>query len=91
VDDVIVHPRVMERHPELCELDVLDAWRNCIRAIPRIDKSTNEYIAIGADSNGRLIEMVVVNPYRDCWLIYHAMTPPSKKTLAEIGLLGRNQ
>lgn len=26
--DVIVHKRIMERHPELTEQDVLDAWEN---------------------------------------------------------------
>jgi len=84
---VFVHLRVIERHPELSEKNVLDAWNNCIHARRREDKDSNEYIAIGSDQNGRLIE-VVAKLDADAWLIYHAMTPPSKKTLKELALTG---
>ena len=38
----------------------------------------------GYDPQGRYIEMVGVLLADGAWLIYHAMTPPSKKTLREI-------
>jgi len=88
MEDVIVHPRVCERHPELSEQDVLAAWQSCLRARIRLDKSPNEYIAVGADGNGRLVEMAVKSLPDGSWLIYHAMTPPSKKTLSELDLIG---
>lgn len=38
----------------------------------------------GYDLHGRYIEMVGVLLPDGTWLVYHAMTPPSKKTLREI-------
>jgi hypothetical protein len=89
VNGVVVLPRIRERHPDISEAVVLDAWRNCIRVVPRLDKDANEYIAVGADGNGRLIEMIAIRSIEGNWLIYHAMTPPTKKVLAELGLTGR--
>ena len=87
MDTIIVHPRVTEKRPELLERDVLDAWNNCIHAKRRADKDTIEYIAVGSDQNGRLIE-AVAKLDGEAWLLYHAMTPLSKKTLKELGLTG---
>lgn len=82
---VEVHPRIKKRHPDLAEQDVLDAWESCFRSVPRLDRVPHEYIAVGADRKGRLIEMVVLRSSSKSWLVYHAMTPPSKKTLTELG------
>ena len=38
----------------------------------------------GYDPQGQYIEMVGVLLADGAWLVYHAMTPPSKKTLREI-------
>ncbi len=81
---VIVHSRITERHPEIQEKDVLVAWEHCIRSIPRLEKNSSEYAAVGVDGNGRLIEMIGVRLIDGLWLIYHAMTPPSKKILSEL-------
>lgn len=88
MDEVWVHPRVMERHPELAEQDVLAAWESCIRAVPRIDGDCVDYIAIGADAHGRLIEMIA-RDVGDTWIIFHAFTPPTHKALRELGLTRR--
>ena len=88
MDLVVVHPRVHERHPDLSDADVPCAWRNCIRARQRLNRSPNECIAIGVNERGRLIEMVAFCSPDGDWLIYHAMTPPTKKTLVELGLAG---
>jgi len=84
VESVVVHPRIFEKHPEISEQDVLDAWHSCFRSRSRIDKNPHEYIAIGADRQGRLLELVAKCSVDGDWLIYHAMTPPSKKTLKEL-------
>ena len=89
MDKVIVHSRVSERHPELSNQDVLDAWESCIRAVPRIDADAVDYIAIGADTYGRLIEMVARVTDDGTWVIYHAFTPPTKKALRELGMTRR--
>jgi hypothetical protein len=88
VDKVFIHRRVSQRHFGLSEQDVLDAWINCIRSRPRIDKNPDEYIAVGLDRKGRAIEMTAKRSLDGDWLIYHAMTPPSKKTLRELELGG---
>jgi hypothetical protein len=87
--DIVVHPRISERHPDISETDVKDAWESCILARPRLDRSPNEYIAIGADSKGRLIEMIACMISDGTWIIYHAFTPPTKKALYELGLVRR--
>lgn len=89
MEKVIVHPRVMERHPELDEQDVLDAWDACIRAVPRLETDAVEYIALGVDGRGRLIEMVVRETVTGTWVIYHAFTPPTAKALRELGMTRR--
>jgi hypothetical protein len=89
-DAVTVHPRVHERHPEIEEADALDAWGNCIRSVPRIAKNPNEHIAVGVDRKGRLIELIAIWSPADGWLIFHALTPPTKKSLAELQIIRRH-
>lgn len=84
---VFVHPRVAERHPDLSEADVLEAWAGCERWAPRL--ASNDGVAVGFDARGRFVEMVATRSPDGDWLIYHAMTPPSKKVLAEVRLRGR--
>lgn len=85
---VFVHPRVLERHPDLEEKDVISAWRNALQLARRDSNEAMYYIAVGSDANGRLVEMVAMAS-DDGFLIYHAMTPPSKKTMKELRLRGR--
>ena len=80
---VYVDDRVPLRHPEISKKDAADAWINCIKSLPRIDKNPDEYLAIGADENGRLIELVVVRDAEGDWLIFHAVTPPSENAKKE--------
>ena len=82
---VIVHPRIMERHPDLSENDVREAWDNYVRMMMRKEEQT---IAIGFDSQGRAIEMVAKRSGGD-YLIYHALTPPTEKALRELGMVRR--
>lgn len=84
--DVRVHPRVMWRHPELAEEDVLSAWRNAFAFSRREIPSDDQYAAVGVDANGRFIECVATRYTDGTFLIFHAMTPPSRKTLVEVGL-----
>ena len=83
---VIVHPRVIERHPELAEGDVRSAWDNQYRCIIRATETGSRHVAIGCDTHGREIEMVAVALEGGDWLVFHAMTPPSAKTYDELGM-----
>ena len=78
---VLVHSRVTRRHPDLTERDVLAAWQRTIEFIHRAD--TDQWVAIGPAPDGRMVE-VVAESLPQGWLIYHAMTPPTRKTTAEI-------
>jgi hypothetical protein len=50
---------------------------------------TGSWITVGVDGRGRLLEMVSVMNREGRWLIYHAMTPPSRKTMNELKPAGR--
>lgn len=83
---VVVHERIHRRHPELEEVDVVTAWEGAIMSAPRIRKNPDEYVSLGFDSKGRLIEMVAARDEAGTWVIYHAMTPPSERTFEEFGI-----
>lgn len=81
---ILVLPRVTQRHPELSDDDVKSAWEYALKSAPRTPGDTSEYVAIGFDGHGRLIEMIAMRNESGEWLIYHAMTPPTKRFMAEI-------
>ncbi len=85
----IIHPRIYEKHPEITEEDVVLAWQSCIRSVPRLDKESEEYIAIGTDNKGRLIEMIARRISLDEYIIFHAFTPPTNKALRELRMIPR--
>ncbi len=89
--ELIVHQRVMQRHPELDEASVRAAWENAIASTPRTGAKCNQHVAIGFDGKARLLEMVAVRLRGGDWLIYHAMTPPSAKTYDELGVERRRR
>lgn len=82
-----VHGRVMERHPDITPEDVAHAWANRIAAATREDPRAGQTVAVGFDAKGRMLEMVAVEREDDTPLVFHAMTPPSTKTLRETGLV----
>lgn len=69
---------------------MLTAWENSIASTPRTQKNPNEYVAVGFDGKGRLVETVAVRSAAGDWLVFHAMTPPSANTLAELGFERRH-
>ena len=86
-EHLFIHPRIHERHPEIDESDVSTAWNGALISARRLDRDQDEWIAVGLDSNGRVLEMVAVRNSEGQWLIYHAMTPPSKETLHELNII----
>lgn len=50
-------------------------------------RESGEWIAVGTDSRSRLVELVYIyDADDDYFFVYHGMTPPSGKTLRELGL-----
>lgn len=84
-EDVIVHPRVHGRHPEISNTDAASAWDNAFAIQVREYGSPEFYIAAGADPKGRILELAAVGLEDGTLMIYHAMkiTP---KMRAELGL-----
>ncbi len=88
MENARVHKRVVARHPELTEADILSAWRNAIALVRRETPEADFYVAVGFDANSRPIEMVAAKEDDGSLLIFHAMTPPTKKTLHELRVEG---
>lgn len=79
-----VHPRISRRHPDVSDDDVRAAMRSMLRYKQR---DSGEWIAVGTDSRSRLVELVYeYDDEDDFFFVYHGMTPPSAKTLRELGL-----
>jgi hypothetical protein len=76
---------VYERHPEVSKHDVLTAWKNCLRSKKRSGGAFDEYVAVGVDLTGRLLEMIVAHGSDGTWLVFHAMKA-TKKTFDELGM-----
>lgn len=79
-----VHPRISRRHPEVTDSDVVAAMRGMVKYMQR---PTGEWIAVGLDGRNRLVELVYqYDEDDDFFFVFHGMTPPTGKTLRELGL-----
>ena len=83
---LVVHPRNHQRHPEVSEEDVRTAWRNQIKRRKREGIHPPQYVAVGFDGKGRLLQIVVVyDPKQDTVIAFHSMTA-TRKMLCELNL-----
>lgn len=89
MDTIIVHPRILHKHPKLSEHDIVTAWHHCIKSAVRLDKGPDYFLAVGTDAHGRLIELSARQIGFRHYLIYHAFTPPTRVALYELGLTNR--
>ncbi|WEV59255.1 hypothetical protein OZX67_01400 [Bifidobacterium sp. ESL0728] len=81
-ENPVVDPRIHQRHPELTDDDVRAAWHAKLLVGPR--RPNGDWASIGLDGNGRLLEMVATIDGNGNFLIFHAMIPPSERTLKEV-------
>jgi len=72
-DDITVSPRIHEKHPEIEDEDVIMAWKNAIAIRNRTYSPPDYYAAAGADSKGRMLEMVGVELEDNTLRIFHAL------------------
>ena len=82
-----VHPRIPARHPELTEQDVVTAWEMRYRFRMRAGDQADRQVALGYDGHHRELELIARRT-DDGWVVYHAMSPPTKKVLRELGMIG---
>ncbi|NKY11026.1 hypothetical protein [Cellulomonas hominis] len=84
---VTVHPRVQGKRPEIGDADVQAAFAATLRKVARTDTDPMQWVGVGLDGRGRLLEYVAVETGQDQWLVFHAM-PATTKVLIETGLRG---
>lgn len=72
----------------LSKEQILYAWGNFVMRQNRSSPNEDQVVVIGYDRTGRPLQIIATEkPFG--FLIYHAMTPPTKKILRELGLLRR--
>lgn len=81
---VRVHPRVPRRHPDITPEDVIEAFEGTLRSRAR-DTHPVQWVGVGTDGRGRLIEYIAIEDEPDGWLVFHAMLATTK-VLIEVGL-----
>jgi hypothetical protein len=70
----------------LSEEQIRYAWDNFIKKAYRGKPNEGEVMCVGFDRNGAMIQLVAVERSFG-FLVYHAMTPPARNALKELGLL----
>ncbi len=80
-----IHSHAYKHH--ISERDIRHAWRNGF-AWGRRDRAGGgiDYLVVGQDTRGRLIEILARLTPKG-YVAFHALTPPTKKTLLELGLI----
>ena len=87
---VVVHPRIMDKRPDITVNDVLDAYASPVATQPRLGTDPPQHVGVGVDGKGRNLEWVGAQIGDDDLLIYHCM-PVTKTTLDELGLARRSR
>ena len=87
--EVRVHPRIEAKRPEIRPADVLAAFDGSLRKRPR-DTDPVQWVGVGLDGRGRLLEFVAVEETTEVWLVFHACVV-TKSVLGELGLDGRTR
>lgn len=79
---IIIHPHALSHG--LSEEQIRYAWISFVRKQRRSAPNEDHVAAIGCDPGGVAIQMVGV-VIAGGIMIYHAMTPPTRKLMAELG------
>ncbi|MCL2463671.1 MAG: hypothetical protein FWF28_01185 [Micrococcales bacterium] len=85
---VQVHPRVQDKRPDVGPTDVVAAFEGTLRKVPRTDTDPTQWVGVGMDGRGRLLQYAAIETGPDHWLVFHAM-PATAKVMIETGLRGR--
>lgn len=74
----------------LTEEEIISAWDNCFLTKTRVNmEAGNEQImGVGTAYNGKIVEMVALARF-DRYIVFHALTPPTQKFMAALGVNGR--
>ena len=81
---VRVHPRVPAKRPDITEDDVRTAFEKALRSRGR-ETDPIQWVGVGMDRKGRLLEFIAVEDEPDGWLVFHSMVATTK-VINEVGL-----
>lgn len=84
-----VDARVQRRHPDVAPEDAEHAFAASLASVARTDVDPTQWLGVGPDGNGRLLEYVAIQTGADDWFIFHCMTA-TKKTMSELRLAPRS-
>lgn len=88
MDDVIIAEHAFKHG--ISQEDIVYAWENFVRKQYRGAPHEGEVVVVGYDRAGRFIEIVAATrPFGT--VIYHAMEPPTRNVLIELGLARRRK
>ena len=87
MDLIAIHPNSYKHG--LDDNAIEHAWRNAFEWLRRDrNDGKTEYVLLGVDRQGRLVELVARSAGNDGYIVFHANTPPSRRVLEELGLMG---
>lgn len=81
---VRVHPRVSTKRPEISDEDVVAVFEAALHSRGR-DTDPIQWVGVGIDGKGRLLEFIAIEDEPDGWLVFHAMLATTK-VLNELGI-----
>lgn len=81
--EIVVHPRIHERHEDISAQDVIEAMNNIVASALR---DNGHWCSIGFVLHARPLEMIY-KIVGDVVIVYHALTPPTKKFQKEVGFI----
>lgn len=66
------------------------AWESLVRCQLRVsDDWPPRWIGLGVLPDGRIAQMVAIEDAQGNWRVFHAMTPPTKSFMRELGIESR--
>lgn len=83
MEHIVIHPHALKHG--LSEEDIQYAWKNFLARRWRKAPNENQIVTIGATRKGTLLQMVGTEA-QGHHIVYHALTPPTKNVLKELGL-----
>lgn len=88
----LIHPRIYHSQANISQEDILQAWNNALASAPVINESgcRQVWLTLGYDRQGRLLELASIHDQARLWMVFHAMTPPSHKTIQKFLSSGRD-
>ena len=83
---IAIHPHALKHG--LTETDTTCAWNSAFAWFRRdLENGGIDYVLVGLDGRSHLVELIArYCPEQNGYIIYHALTPPTRKVLREIGI-----